>query len=91
MPLEGGLGGLKFDGESEGEIEGALENARDLGDPISKLVSWSPYRLSGRGGYGVPFSVTRVLEVPLDLTDIGDNGLSSSKPLLFVLVVDLGD
>jgi hypothetical protein len=49
-PFEAGLGGLKLDGESEGEIEGAFENARDLGDPISQLLSPSPYRLSGSGG-----------------------------------------
>jgi len=48
-PCEVGFG-LKLDGESEGDIEGALEKARVLGDPMSKVLSPPPYRLSGRGG-----------------------------------------
>jgi hypothetical protein len=89
-PFEAGFG-LKLDRESDGEIEGAFEKPRDFGEPMSKLLSPSPYRLSGSGGYKVPFSVARVFAVALDFKDIGDNGRSSSRPLLFVLVVDLGD
>jgi len=89
-PCEVGFG-LKLDGESDGEIEGALEKAWVLGDPMSKVPSPSPYRLSGRGGYAVPLSVARVLVVVLDFTDNGDIGCSSSGPLLFDLVADLGD
>jgi len=89
-PCEVGFG-LKLDGESDGDIEGALEKAWVLGDPMSKALSPSPYRLSGRGGYPVPLSVARVLVVVLDFIDNGDIGCSTSRPLLFDLEVDLGD
>jgi hypothetical protein len=69
-----------WEGESDGEIEGAIERVRDFktGDPKgaglstrSRLVSSSPILLSGKGGYGVPFSVARVT---LDLPEKGDQG-----------------
>lgn len=69
--------------ESEGETDGALDGALDraarerVGDEGPSYIDSSPKRLSGRGGYTVPFSVGLVLLVPWDLTDCGgDKGLS---------------
>jgi hypothetical protein len=64
-----------WDGESDGEMEGALEYARDLGE---RGGSKSPYALSGSGGYAVvPFSV---LFPALDRTP-GEKGRSCPFPV----------
>jgi hypothetical protein len=88
MGLSGGLfpadlAGFICDGESDGDIEGALEKALDLGDPMLSIKS--PIILGGRGGYAVPGAFPDTLEK-------GDKGLSASPDLLMaILLAALGD
>lgn len=63
-----------WEGESEGEMEGAFERTRDFAGELgpSAYMSLSLILLSAKGGIAVPFSV---LCPSFDLPDRGDKRL----------------